>query len=324
MLLVLATLVLGLVVLVWSADRFVIGASAAASILGVSTLVVGILVVGIGTSAPEMLVSAMAAADGQAGLSVGNALGSNITNIALILGLTALLIPLRVQSKLITREIPLLLLVMVGGYFLLRDGVLDFTDGLLLLAGFVAVVLRQLWEAKHSSGDAIEAEYEAEIPRDMSLPVALGWLLLGLVLLMASARMLVWSAVELALAFGVSDLVIGLTVVAIGTSLPELAASLAAARKGEHDIAIGNVVGSNLFNLLGVMALPGVIAPGAIDAGVVNRDYPLMLMLTVAFYLLAFGPRKAPAIRRYEGGLLLLVYFAYLGYLLVDTGAIAL
>ncbi len=324
MLLVLATLVLGLVILVWSADRFVIGASAAASILGVSTLVVGILVVGIGTSAPEMLVSAMAAADGQAGLSVGNALGSNITNIALILGLTALLIPLRVQSKLITREIPLLLLVMVGGYFLLRDGVLDFTDGLLLLAGFVAVVLRQLWEAKHSSGDAIEAEYEAEIPRDMSLPVALGWLLLGLVLLMASARMLVWSAVELALAFGVSDLVIGLTVVAIGTSLPELAASLAAARKGEHDIAIGNVVGSNLFNLLGVMALPGVIAPGAIDAGVVNRDYPLMLMLTVAFYLLAFGPRKAPAIRRYEGGLLLLVYFAYLGYLLVDTGAIAL
>ncbi len=324
MLLVLATLVLGLVILVWSADRFVIGASAAASILGVSTLVVGILVVGIGTSAPEMLVSAMAAADGQAGLSVGNALGSNITNIALILGLTALLIPLRVQSKLITREIPLLLLVMIGGYFLLRDGVLDFTDGLLLLAGFVAVVLRQLWEAKHSSGDAIEAEYEAEIPRDMSLPVALGWLLLGLVLLMVSARMLVWSAVELALAFGVSDLVIGLTVVAIGTSLPELAASLAAARKGEHDIAIGNVVGSNLFNLLGVMALPGVIAPGAIDAGVVSRDYPLMLMLTVAFYLLAFGPRKAPAIRRHEGALLLVVYFAYLGYLLVDSGAITL
>ncbi len=324
MLLVLATLVLGLVILVWSADRFVIGASAAASILGVSTLVVGILVVGIGTSAPEMLVSAMAAADGQAGLSVGNALGSNITNIALILGLTALLIPLRVQSKLITREIPLLLLVMIGGYFLLRDGVLDFNDGALLLAGFVAVVLRQLWEAKHSSGDAIEAEYEAEIPRDMSLPVALGWLLLGLVLLMVSARMLVWSAVELALAFGVSDLVIGLTVVAIGTSLPELAASLAAARKGEHDIAIGNVVGSNLFNLLGVMALPGVIAPGAIDAGVVSRDYPLMLMLTVAFYLLAFGPRKAPAIRRHEGALLLVVYFAYLGYLLVDSGAITL
>lgn len=323
MLLILTTLILGLVILVWSADRFVIGASATASILGVSTLVVGILVVGIGTSAPEMLVSGMAAADGQAGLSVGNALGSNITNIALILGLTALFIPLRVQSKLITREIPLLLLVMVAGYWLLRDGELGFSDGCLLLAGFVAVILRQLWEAKHSPGDALEAEYAEEIPRDMSLTVALGWLLLGLVLLMASARMLVWSAVELAQIFGVSDLVIGLTVVAIGTSLPELAASVAAARKGEHDIAIGNVVGSNLFNLLGVMALPGVIAPGAVDMAVVSRDYPLMLLLTVGFYLVAFGPRRAPEIRRYEGGLLVCIYLAYLGYLLLDTGALA-
>ena len=322
MLLILVTLILGLVILVWSADRFVIGASATASILGVSTLVVGILVVGIGTSAPEMLVSAMAAADGQSGLSVGNALGSNITNIALILGLTALYIPLRVQSKLITREIPLLLLVMVGGYLLLRDGHLGFVDGCILLGGFLAVVLRQLWEANHSRGDALEMEFAEEIPQDMSLPVALGWLLLGLVLLMASARMLVWSAVELAQIFGVSDLVIGLTVVAIGTSLPELAASVAAARKGEHDIAIGNVVGSNLFNLLGVMALPGVIAPGPIDMAIVSRDYPLMIMLTAGFYLVAFGPRRAPEIRRYEGGLLLAVYFAYLLYLLVDTGAI--
>ena len=323
MLLILTTLILGLVILVWSADRFVIGASATASILGVSTLVVGILVVGIGTSAPEMLVSAMAAADGQSGLSVGNALGSNITNIALILGLTALYIPLRVQSKLITREIPLLLLVMLGGYFLLRDGELGFTDGCILLGGFLAVVLRQLWEAKHSRGDALEAEYAEEIPKDMSLPVALGWLLVGLILLMASARMLVWSAVELAQIFGVSDLVIGLTVVAIGTSLPELAASVAAARKGEHDIAIGNVIGSNLFNLLGVMALPGVIAPGAIDMAIVDRDYPLMLMLTAGFYLVAFGPRRALEIRRYEGGLLLTVYLGYLAYLLVDTGAIS-
>ncbi|WP_288364478.1 calcium/sodium antiporter [uncultured Spongiibacter sp.] len=323
MLLILTTLILGLVILVWSADRFVIGASATASILGVSTLVVGILVVGIGTSAPEMLVSAMAAADGQSGLSVGNALGSNITNIALILGLTALYIPLRVQSKLITREIPLLLLVMLGGYFLLRDGELGFTDGCILLGGFLAVVLRQLWEAKHSRGDALEAEYAEEIPKGMSLPVALGWLLVGLILLMASARMLVWSAVELAQIFGVSDLVIGLTVVAIGTSLPELAASVAAARKGEHDIAIGNVIGSNLFNLLGVMALPGVIAPGAIDVAIVDRDYPLMLMLTAGFYLVAFGPRRAPEIRRYEGGLLLTVYLGYLAYLLVDTGAIS-
>ena len=288
--------------------------------MGVSPLVVGILVVGIGTSAPEMLVSAIAAVDGQPGLAVGNALGSNITNIALILGFTALLIPLNVQSKLISREIPLLILVMLVGFFLLSDNDLGVMDGTILLVGFLLVVLRQLWEAKHSKGDSIEAEFAAEIPRDMSLSVALGWLLLGFVLLIASARVLVWSAVEIAQFFGLSDLVIGLTVVAVGTSLPELAASVAAARKNEHDIAIGNVVGSNLFNLLGVMALPGVIAPGAIDEKVMSRDYPVMLLLTGIFFLVACGPRKARRISRIEGGGLLLIYVAYIVYLLHDAG----
>ncbi|GAB3370397.1 calcium/sodium antiporter [Spongiibacter taiwanensis] len=322
MLLSCLALILGLVLLVWSADRFVLGASATASLLGVSTLVVGILVVGIGTSAPEMLVSAIAAADGQTGLSVGNALGSNITNIALVLGFTALLIPLKVQSRLITREIPLLIIVMVFGYLLLWDGQLDRTDGLLLIVGFALVIVRQLWEAKHGSGDALEAELEEEIPRDMPLKVALGWLVLGFVVLIASARMLVWGAVDIAQYFGISDLVIGLTVVAIGTSLPELAASVAAARKNEHDIAIGNVVGSNLFNLLGVMAMPGLLAPGMVDAGVLNRDYPLMLGLTLAFFAVACLPKGERKITRVEGGLLLLIYFGYLGYLLVDAGAV--
>ncbi|POP52034.1 calcium/sodium antiporter [Zhongshania marina] len=320
MLLTVVALIVGLVLLVWSADRFVIGASATASILGVSPLVVGILVVGIGTSAPEMLVSAIAAVDGQPGLAVGNALGSNITNIALILGFTALLIPLNVQSKLITREIPLLILVMLVGFVLLMDGHLGVMDGSILLVGFLLVVLRQLWEAKHSKGDSIEAEFEAEIPRDMSLGVALGWLLFGFLLLIGSARLLVWSAVEIAQFFGLSDLVIGLTVVAVGTSLPELAASVAAARKNEHDIAIGNVVGSNLFNLLGVMALPGVIAPGVIDEKVLSRDYPVMLVLTGLFFLVACGPRKGRRISRVEGGGLLLIYIAYIVYLLHDAG----
>ena len=320
MLLTVVALIVGLVLLVWSADRFVIGASATASILGVSPLVVGILVVGIGTSAPEMLVSAIAAVDGQPGLAVGNALGSNITNIALILGFTALLIPLNVQSKLISREIPLLILVMLVGFFLLSDNDLGVMDGTILLVGFLLVVLRQLWEAKHSKGDSIEAEFAAEIPRDMSLSVALGWLLLGFILLIASARVLVWSAVDIAQFFGLSDLVIGLTVVAVGTSLPELAASVAAARKNEHDIAIGNVVGSNLFNLLGVMALPGVIAPGAIDEKVMSRDYPVMLLLTGIFFLVACGPRRARRISRIEGGGLLLIYVAYVVYLLHDAG----
>lgn len=322
MLLSTLALILGLVLLVWSADRFVIGASATASILGVSTLVVGILVVGIGTSAPEMLVSAIAAADGQTGLSVGNALGSNITNIALILGITAVLIPLKVQSRLITREIPLLILVMLLGYFLLQDGQLDLLDGLILVAGFAGVVIRQLWEAKHGKGDALEAELENEIPKDMPLKTALIWLAIGFVLLIASARLLVWGAVDIAQYFGISDLVIGLTVVAIGTSLPELAASVAAARKNEHDIAIGNVVGSNLFNLLGVMAMPGLLAPGAVDAEVLNRDYPIMLVLTLLFFLVACGPRKDRRITRLEGAGLLVFYFVYLGYLLMDSGAV--
>ena len=224
------------------------------------------------------------------------------------------------QSKLITREIPLLILVMLVGFVLLMDGHLGVMDGSILLVGFLLVVLRQLWEAKHSKGDSIEAEFEAEIPRDMSLGVALGWLLFGFLLLIASARLLVWSAVEIAQFFGLSDLVIGLTVVAVGTSLPELAASVAAARKNEHDIAIGNVVGSNLFNLLGVMALPGVIAPGVIDEKVLSRDYPVMLLLTGLFFLVACGPRKGRRISRVEGGGLLLIYIAYIVYLLHDAG----
>ena len=316
MLLEIAALIGGFVLLVWSADRFVIGASATASILGVSTLVVGILVVGIGTSAPEMLVSGIAAADGQTGLSVGNALGSNITNIALILGITALLIPLKVQSKIINREIPLLLAIMLFGLLLMWDGELSRLDGCLLFLGFALVVIRQLWEAKNSRADNLEAEFEQEIPSDMSMPTALFWLLLGFVVLVGSARLLVWGATEIALALGVSDLIVGLTVVAIGTSLPELAASLAAARKGEHDIAIGNVIGSNIFNLVGVMALPGVIAPGLVDPAVMARDYPIMLALTVLLMLFAWGPKANREISRWEGGVLLTIYFAYLGYLI--------
>ena len=315
MLLAAAAILIGFVLLVWSADRFVLGASAVARISGVSTLVIGILVVGIGTSAPEMLVSAIAASGGQAGLAVGNALGSNITNIALILGLTALLIPLRVQSNIVKREIPLLLLIMLGGLALLWDGVLSFVDGSILLAAFAAVVLRQLWEAKNSRNDVLAAELEQEIPADVSLGRAVFWLLLGMAVLIASARLLVWGAVEVAQALGISDLVIGLTVVAIGTSLPELAASITAARKGEHDIAIGNVIGSNIFNLVGVMALPGVIAPGAIDPAVLLRDYPLMLGLTVLLLLCAWGPRANRHISRVEGGGLLAIYVGYLSYL---------
>lgn len=316
MILQIAGLIVGLVALVWSADRFVIGASASARILGVSPLVIGILVVGIGTSAPEMLVSAIAAFQGKASLSVGNALGSNITNIGLILGITALVAPLEVRSKILFREIPLLILVMLAGYLLLRDGELNRMDGTILLVGFAAVILRQLWEAKHGVDDTLVAEYEESLEKDMTMTAALLWLLIGFVVLLLSARLMVWAAVDIAVALGISDLIIGLTIVAIGTSLPELAASVAAVRKNEHDIALGNVLGSNLFNLLGVMALPGIIAPGLVDPAVLSRDYPVMIGLSVLLFITAYsfsGRRRR--IERWEGGLLVGLYGAYLGLL---------
>lgn len=316
-----AGFIVGLILLVWSADRFIYGAAGTARSLGVSPLVAGILVVGIGTSAPEMLVSALAAVDGKVGLSVGNALGSNITNIALVLGVTALIVPLHVQSKIINREIPLLIFVMFVGLALLWDGELDRLDGTLLLVGFALVILRQFREAKAGRDDILAGEYE-EALKAGSLPLRTSvlWTVVGLVLLIASARLMVWSAVEIAEALGVDDLVIGLTVVAVGTSLPELAASVVAARKNEHDIAIGNVIGSNLFNLLGVMALPGVIAPGALSPGVMERDYPIMIALSFMLFFVAWSPtQQSRHINRLEGAALLAAYVGYIGYLLATT-----
>jgi cation:H+ antiporter len=307
-------LIAGFILLIWSADKFVLGASATARIFGISPLVVGVVIVGFGTSAPEMLVSAMAAANDQRGLAIGNALGSNITNIGLILGLTALLYPLQVQSQIIKREMPLLLLSMFIGVMMLLDGELNRVDGLILMCGLIAIIGWTVREATQNRGDILATEFASAMPADMTATAAIGNLLLGLVVLVASSRLLVWAATEIAVALGISDLVIGLTVVALGTSLPELAASIAAARKGEHDIAIGNVVGSNLFNLLGVMALPGIIAPGAFDPQVLTRDYPTMVMLTVLLWIFAsnYSLRKGGRINRWEGGLLLSLYVAYL------------
>lgn len=325
MLLATCGLFVGFLLLIWSADRFVIGASASARIFGVSPLIIGVLVVGFGTSAPEMLVSAMASVDGQPGLAIGNALGSNIANIGLILGLTVLFFPLRVRSRIVKREIPLLLLFMFIGALMLMDGELNRGDGLILLAGLVAMIGWSLHEARQNRQDILAQQFESEIPIDMSATAAVLTLLLGLVVLVASSRLLVWSATEIATALGVSDLIIGLTIVALGTSLPELAASIAAARKGEHDIAIGNVAGSNMFNLLGVLALPGIIAPGAFDPSILTRDYPTMILLTVLLWFFAsnFSLRKGGVITRAEGSLLLLIYIAYMGLLSYQAVAAA-
>lgn len=316
--LAIAAILVGFALLVWSADRFVEGAAATARNLGMPMLLIGVLVVGFGTSAPEMVVSAMAALDGNPDLALGNALGSNIVNTGLILGLTALIAPIAVHSNLIRKELPLMLGIGVLLGYLLWDGSLSRWDGGLLLAGFFSLIAWSIVSAMRGKGDdALEQEVDSEMEgRDMNLKQGLFWLVAGLVLLVVSSRILVWGAVSIAEALGVSDLVIGLTIVALGTSLPELAASLVAARKGEHDIALGNIVGSNMFNILAVVGIAGSISPMAsVAPEVLNRDWPAMIVLMVLLFAVAYGFRGQGRINRWEGAGLLLIFIAYNIYL---------
>jgi cation:H+ antiporter len=303
----------GFALLAWSADRFVIGASAIAFNLKVSPLIIGLTIVSIGTSAPEILVSAVAAWQGNPGLAVGNAIGSNIVNIALILGITALITPLDVHSSIVKRELPALLLVIVVVQLLLLDRRLGWLDGSVLLVGMVVMLIWvvHLGRNKQMHADTLSDEFDVEIPTRIGMPRALLWLLVGGLCLLGSSRLLVWGAVSVAQAMGVSDLVIGLTILALGTSLPELAASVMSVIKHEHDLAIGNIIGSNIFNLLAVLGLSGVIHPLTIDNAVLTRDYPVMSGLTLALFVMAYGFRGPGRINRLEGVLLLLAFCAY-------------
>jgi cation:H+ antiporter len=319
MLLAIAAIVAGLVLLVWSADRFVMGAAALAHNLGVSSLLIGLTIVGFGTSAPEIVVSAMASLQGNPGLAVGNAIGSNIANIALILGATAIIAPLTIKSSVLRQEYPLLLGISIAIYVLLFDGELNFTDGVLML---IALIFTLWWMVRigqaRAKTDVLAGEYNKEIPATLSTLVASLWLVVGLLLLIASSRMLVWGAVEVATALGVSDLIIGLTIVAVGTSLPELATSITSALKGEHDIAVGNVIGSNIYNLLAVLSVPGLLAPTVIAHDVLTRDLPLMLALTLAILFMGLGFRgKDGRINRVEGIILLACFIGYQGWLIL-------
>lgn len=322
MLLALVAIVSGLGVLVWSAERFIDGASGTAAHFGMPPLVIGMVIVGFGTSAPEMVVSAFAALDGSPNLALGNALGSNIANVGLILGLTALIAPISVHSAIIRRELPLLLGIGAVVGVLLWSGSLTRIESALLLAGFLALIGWTLFSALRAPGDTLEADFSQEMAEHpMPLRRAVFWLVVGLLLLIVSSRVLVWGAVTIAQTLGVSDLVIGLTIIAIGTSLPELAASLIAARKGEHDIAIGNIVGSNMFNLLAVIGIAGSITPIAvIPAEVMMRDWPMMMAGTVALFVMGYGFRgRQGRINRLEGGILLLTFIAYSAYLVLST-----
>jgi len=316
----------GFALLVWGADRFVHGAAATARNLGVSPLIIGLTIVGFGTSAPEMLVSAIAAWSGSPDMGVGNAIGSNITNVGLVLGFTALIAPLAVKSETLRREFPVLLAIMLFAFLLLIDGELSFIDGLLLMGGLAAMVywivslgLRERNASLAAGADPIVAEYEEEIPTGMSQGKALFWVVFGLLMLLGSSRLLVWGAVNVAHWLGVSDLVIGLTIVAIGTSLPELAASVMSALKNEPDIALGNVLGSNMFNLLAVLGMPGLIAPSTMPAALMQRDFPMMIGLTLTLFAMAYGFRNPGHVTRLKGLVLLLAYVGYLVWLFIDN-----
>lgn len=314
-----AAILAGFVLLIWAADRFVVGAAALAETMGVPKLLVGLLLVGLGTSAPEMFVAAVASFQGKTGLAMGNAIGSNITNIMLILGATALISPMVIQQSIARREMPVLLGVSLLAVGLCANGVLSRLDGVILMIGLFALLgwLARVTMADPEHAPALAADMDDTPP--MPQARAIVWVIVGLVLLPASSQMLVWGAVNVALAIGVSDLVIGLTIVAIGTSLPELAASAVSALKGESEIAIGNVIGSNIFNLLAVLAMPALIAPGLVPADALSRDLPIMLAATVLLFIIVLIRRGGKPMARAEGMLLLAGFIGY-EYLLFAHG----
>ena len=312
-----SALVAGILILIVSADKFVEGAAATARRFGMAPLLIGIVIIGFGSSAPEMVISALSAMNGNPGIAVGNALGSNIANIALILGVTALLSPIAVKSSIVVTELPALaLLTAAAGVLLLTDGNLSRFDGIVLIVSFLIIMGWLVYNALQSSDDEIATILETELTETMSLPKAVTMLVLGLVFLVISSRMMVWGGVEVAEALGISDLIIGLTIVAVGTSLPELASSIAAVRKNEHELALGNVIGSNMFNISIVLGIAGTIAPTTLDRDVLTRDFPFMGLLTLILFLVTYwfrGPGTG-RINRFEGGFLLL---GYVGYTLV-------
>jgi cation:H+ antiporter len=308
--------IFGLVLLVWSADRFVDGAAATARHFGMPPLLIGMVIVGFGTSAPEMVVSVLAASQGNPGLALGNAYGSNITNIALILGLTALLSPIAFHSQVLRKELPILTAITALAAWQVWDGAITRLDALVLLVVFAGVMGWSIWQGMQKKPDTLGSEMEHELEvHPLPLRRAVLWLVIGLLLLIVSSRILVWGAVAIAQGFGVSDLIIGLTIVAVGTSLPELASSLIAIRKGEHDIALGNVLGSNLFNTLAVVGLAGMIRPMSVGPEVFSRDMLVLGVLTVSLFVIGYGFRGQGRINRFEGALLLACYVGYSSYL---------
>ena len=316
MLLAIAAIFVGLTLLFWSADKFIDGATSIAMHLGVSTMIIGITIVGFGTSAPEILISVIAVIEGTPDIAIGNALGSNIANIGLILGVTAFITPLPIAKRVLRNEFPLLLIATAVMTWCLLDGELDIIEGLSLIVllclmmWYLVKLHRQYPGADWGESDLTNVEAE-----NMSFLAASGWLLIGLIILVSSSKLLVWGATEVAHAFGISELIIGLTIVALGTSLPELAASIASIKKGEPDLAIGNVIGSNLFNSLAVVGIPAVITNFNIDRLAVTRDLPVVIVITLLLYGLSRFPAGSQGLSRLKGIWLLAGFVIYQLYL---------
>ncbi|MFT4560771.1 MAG: cation:H+ antiporter [Gammaproteobacteria bacterium] len=313
-------IVVGLGLLTFGADRFVEGAAVAASNFGIPPLLVGLTIVGFATSAPELLVAGVASMNGNPSIAVGNAIGSNIANIGLVVGVTALIMPLNVKSRVLAREFPIMFICFAVAFALCWDGYLGFSDGVVLFVGLLGLIGVTTWLGMTDHArDSLGVEMETHINDSMTTKRAVFWLIVGLGLLLFGSDLLVDGAVIVARHFGISDLVIGLTIVAIGTSLPELAASVASALKGEPDIALGNVIGSNMFNALGVLAVPAIIYPSQLESAVMSRDFPIMICLSVVLFVMAVGWRRNGRLSRIEGTGLLLAFGVYQWMLYVSS-----
>jgi cation:H+ antiporter len=321
MLLDLVYIIAGFGLLIWGADRFVAGAGATASILGVPPVLIGLTVVGFATSAPEILVSISAASQGLSGIAVGNALGSNIANIGLVLGLTALITPIGgTISVTLRKEIPILILLTPATMLLFLDSSLDLLDGLILMSGLVIfLVWMTRMGIRLNASDAIAAELIDEVPTNLGWGKAGLWIAVGFAALLIGATLLVNGAENVAQRMGISDLVIGLTIVAIGTSLPELAVSVVSALKGDTGIAVGNIIGSNVFNLLAVVGVAGLINPIELDPSVLTLHYPVMIVFTLALLRIAYNPFGKAGLGRIMGFCLLSAFFAYQTILLTGS-----
>ncbi|WP_144211298.1 calcium/sodium antiporter [Shewanella donghaensis] len=305
-------LIVGLSVLVWSADRFVYGAAAFARNLGIQPMLIGLTIVAMGSSAPEMFVAATASMEGMNDTAVGNVLGSNVANITLVLGITALLGAITVSSITLKREIPIMLAATVLAGYLIHDGMLTRVEGVILLIAFFSLMGYFIWNAmRNKQNDTLSDESDAEIPKNVPTLHAIIWIIVGMVLLPLAADWMVTGAVGIAKIYGLSDLVIGLTIIAVGTSLPELAACIAGVLKKEDDLAIGNIVGSNIFNILAVLAIPALMAPGEIAAEASGRDFYMVLATSTALAVLVLSSGAKKQLTRWHGALLLIVFIAY-------------